>query len=128
MPRTTEAEVREVIQSNSELNVGPFITHANVWVDRINTNATNASISVTTAELTTIETYLAAHLYAIFDTQYQEEEVDDASYISMGKTEMGFDYTPWGQMAKMLDPTGTLSGSGNAIVTGFWLGKEDVAD
>lgn len=123
MPRTTETKVKAALGENNideDIDIYPHIVTAGVLVDRINTRATADSITITATELEVIETYLSAHFYALADPQYVEKQTGKASAVFMGKTDMGLDYTPWGQMAKMLDPTTTLS---SVTVGGYWLGK-----
>ena len=72
-----------------------------------------------------IETYLAAHFYALRDPQYMEKKTGDASAVFQGRTGMKLDSTLWGQTAITLDLTGFLAsvnrGIHKASIT--WLGK-----
>lgn len=123
MPRTTEYEVRSVIETDEKISVAQFIKTAGVFTDRVSTKATDMGITVTAAELTAIETYLAAHFYALRDPQYQSKSTGKSQATFQGKTEMGLNLTWWGQQAIALDPTGTLDAdSFEAGLT--WLGTE----
>jgi len=119
--RTEECEVREVIDVDPDASVTIHIKNANIVVDKISSNATTLGITITANELKLIETYLAAHFYALFDQQPSEEQVGPRSRTKyQGKTAMAYDSTLWGQLAKELDPTNTLGSQVNVSVN--WLG------
>lgn len=125
--RTTQEEVRSVlgIASDSDIAMYPFINTATNIVSRISTNATASSITISSSELQKIEAYLAAHFYALAYPQSVENQAGKSRAKYMGKTDMGFDYTSWGQMAKAMDVTGTLSGMDDGVlVGGHWLGTD----
>ncbi len=104
--RTTQEEVRTIIETDSDLNIAPFLDAANALVDYIVTQDSAGILSAKLKEQ--IEKWLAAHFYAIRDLQYKEKKTGDASAIFQGRTGMGFDASLWGQQAKALDITGTL--------------------
>lgn len=118
--RTTEPEVRGIIATDLELSIEPFIEAAAVLVDRVETLDTGSIL--TTANLVQIETYLAAHFYALRDQLFSEKKTGDASAVFQGKTEMGLDFTSYGQMAKVLDVTGALASFGKKILQVIWAG------
>lgn len=124
--RTTEDEVRAVLDTDPTINVQSYISNASVIVDDIATRATTMSLTVTSARFKLIETYLAAHLYALFDPQYQEKETGKASATFQGHTGKGYELTWWGQMAISFDPTGMLRDESEGVATpdGNWLGTE----
>ncbi len=64
---------------------------------------------VTSAVRDSIKTWLAAHFTAIRDSETKEESADGIRTVFRGKTEMGLDFTSYGQQAQILDPTGKLS-------------------
>ena len=64
---------------------------------------------VTTAVRDDIKVWLAAHFCAIRDPETKEESADGIRTVFRGKTEIGLDFTSYGQQAQMLDPTGKLS-------------------
>lgn len=119
--RTTEPEVRGVVDSDSTISVEPFIKAANALTDHVSSKDTAGIL--TTALLAEIEKYLAAHFYAIRDPQYQAKRTERASAEFQGKTGMGLDLTHWGQQAKLLDVTGTLAALDKGKRAGVaWLG------
>jgi len=126
MPRTTEDKVREVIDTDPDINVIPMMTFAGTLTDRVSTCATAKGVTLTAAELVLIETYLAAHLYALNDQQAIEKTANRSEVKYMGKTGMRLESTYWGQTAMIMDHSGCLSdmNSGNKFVTGSWLGTE----
>lgn len=134
MARTTEAEVRAVIETDPDISIDPFISHAGVLTDRMEINATEKGYTLTAAELALVETYLAAHFYALRDRQAETEREGRSSVKYMGKLGYGLEATPWGQQALTIDYTGSLakqtgsSNTGNSNSVGLvWLGEEDDA-
>lgn len=117
--RTEECKVREIIDTDPDLDILPFITYANTMTDKIATRATDMAITVTAAELLLIETYIAAHFYALKDPQYIEKQTGKARAVFQGQTGMALNSTFWGQMALAMDPTGVLGGN---QAYGAWLG------
>jgi len=123
--RTTAAEVRAVLpqEVSSDASMTAFIAPATALVDYV---ASKDSSSVLTSELLKqIETYLAAHFYALSDPQYQSKSVGKSSGVFQGQTGKRFDSTFWGQTAVAMDVTGCLDklNSGAKQVGGVWLGK-----
>lgn len=53
--------------------------------------------------------YLSAHFTALKDQQIEQSRVLDSSYQYEGRTEMGFNFTRFGQTAMLLDTTNTLN-------------------
>lgn len=123
--RSTQERVREVIGTSTKIDVTPFLNIANRLVTYVVSLDSDGDL---TSELQEdVETYLAAHFYAIRDLQYSKKETGDANATFQGKTDMGLDSTLWGQMAKMIDVTGELArlGSRQKIKgTVTWLGKK----
>ncbi len=121
--RATDATVRAAIETQSSLGTGPFIRTANVLTNKIASKDSAGELG--DALLAEIETYLAAHFYALYDQQYSEKKTGDASGVYQGKTDMRLDSTIWGQTALMLDVTGYLKGmsEGKARVSLAWAGK-----
>ena len=123
MARTSDVKVRAVIETEAEHDLEQFITHANALVDRVNTCATGKSITLTSTELEIIETYLAAHFYALRYLQFSEKKTGRASVVIQGKTGMGLEATLWGQQALSLDPSGCLAEiTGGNMPTVHWAG------
>lgn len=107
MARTTEEEVRKIIDTDSGIGITPFLDVANVLTDQVSAEDDNGLLN--DSLLLQIEKWLAAHFYAIRDPQYASKRTEKAEAIFQGKTEMGLDSTYWGQMAKRLDVTGYLA-------------------
>jgi len=120
MARTTVAKVRLVIDTDTDIpdaTIDQHITTANVITNNLLDQDTANLLNSST--LTEIETYLAAHFYALRDLQYQQKKTGDASATFQGKTDMGFNATLWGQQAMALDITNNLNSSRAQLV---WLG------
>ena len=116
MARVTDAEVKEIIDTSLS-DLSPFITVASQQVDRI------ADLNLLGSdELKEIERWLAAHFVAIRDKRTAKDNVGDSSHTYEGKTGMGLDFTRYGQMAKLLDTTGTLAKIGMRKAALTYLG------
>lgn len=103
MARTNDALVKEVIDVDDTIWSSQFVSIASDMVaDRLEGKGISEAI------LTHIETYLAAHFYALRDPQYESKRTDRAQAKFQGRTGMGLDGTWWGRAAKDLDPTGSL--------------------
>lgn len=122
MARTNEDAVRERIDNDPGLPILHHITDASVIVDDIVTTASDLGITITAAKLKLIETYLAAHFYALVDLQPMEEQTGRGRIVYEGKTGKYFELTRHGQMAIAMDPTNTLSSGPHVGVT--WAGTE----
>lgn len=122
--RVGELEVRAIIDTTATIDVTPFIEAASILVDQVNTCALARGVTLSGAQLKKIEAYLAAHLYAFRDPQYQSKSTERASATFYGQTGMALDFTPWGQMAKVLDTSGCLAAmASSARASAVWLGK-----
>lgn len=123
--RADDAGVRLIIDTLSTIDTAQFITPANVLTDRVATKDTAGILS--SAALTQIETWLAAHFYATRDQQYSEKKTGDASAkFQIGIPREGglLDGTEWGRNAMALDFTGCLrSINKGGKVSMDWLGK-----
>jgi hypothetical protein len=125
--RTTAQAVKGVLlrgyntRDNPSLN--PFIEMASAVTDTLRTRAAAAGTSITYANLELIERNLAAHFYAMSDRGFSSEGTEGANTSYDGQTARNLDFTPHGQRARMLDPTGMLQGivSGRVASIG-WLG------
>ena len=104
--RTTEQDVRAIIDTDASLSIAPFIDAATSLTDYVSSKDSDSLLSSTTLEQ--IEKWLAAHFYAHRDQQYATKKTGQASATFQGKTDMGLNSTQWGQTAKTLDVTGTL--------------------
>lgn len=129
MPRTTEDLVRGIIDNSAAIDVTPFITAANLLVDKI---AQNDSLSLLVAnDLKAIETWLAAHFYAHRDQLLTSKSTSGASGSFQGQTGMHFESTTYGQTAMLIDVTGYLAKLQQQARTGrqgirmLWLGSTE---
>ncbi len=118
--RVTEEDVRGIIETDGNISLAPFLNSATALTDYISSEDSDGVLSA--ALLIEIEKNLAAHSYALRDPQYLAKKTGDASAKFQGETGMGLDYTPWGQMAKQLDVSGTLSTLGKKKPGMAWLG------
>lgn len=102
----------------------PYIDAATLVVDRVASCAARRSRTLSTDELLKIETWLAAHFYAMSDQTYSSKSTSGASGSFHGQTGMNLDATKYGQTAKTLDYSGCLTAIDKRAFAGFtWLGK-----
>lgn len=95
-------EIFDTEMTNDELHTA--INIANRFV-----TANLGSTGLAAATLTDIETFLAAHFASLKDPRAKSENIaGEYSYTVQGETGKNLDATYYGQMAKMLDTTGTL--------------------
>lgn len=127
MPRTNAALVREIIEVEDGVSLSPFISAANILV----TAKCAVHASYTALELMTIETWLAAHFYTVYDPRTVQEQARSVQATYQSKVDLGLDTSHYGQMAKRLDYKGGLAAMDNSLeeivsrTVGLkWLGKE----
>lgn len=119
--RTTHAQVADIYDADTEIaNFEPFITTANILV-----TTRLGSSGLTADHLAQIETYLAAHFAAIKEKEVKTEQLGDGNATYAGKTNMGLDYTSYGQQAKVIDTTGLLSKLGTTGTLLEFIGDTD---
>jgi len=115
MARTDSDEVIALLTPGKDYDtvstpsLTPFINAATAMVDRVATCATTRGITLTDAELTIVEAWLAAHLYCMSDQTYASKSTGGASGSFHGQTGMNIDATKYGQTAQDLDHSGCLS-------------------
>lgn len=122
--RTTNTDVRSVIDTDPAIDLQIFINTAYSIVDHIVSNDSSGILSDNIARA--IETYLAAHFYALRDQQFESKTTGDASAkFQTGNKGKGFLATDWGSQAVALDLTGQLAEIAEGVFhTEFiWLGK-----
>jgi hypothetical protein len=109
--RTTEELVDGVLGGDRDdsIDVTPFIEAASSLVDEV-----CVPLTYSDAQLLKIETWLSAHFYCVFDPRTTLEHAGDVRVFYEGKAEMAFDFTRYGQMAKLLDYKGGLAALQNA--------------
>jgi hypothetical protein len=133
--RTTDTAVKAVMAPGGDYDLRrgpslvPFTTAANSIVNRLVAAATDNETPIADADAALVETWLAAHVYCQSDRLKASKSTAGASASYNWKGEMGLTSTPYGVMAKNLDPSGLLEyvmdqSQGNAV-EGFWLGTPD---
>ena len=129
--RTTDAEVRAVIETEDDHDLYPFMLNSNVLIDRVQTKSTANNTPLTANELKVLETYVAAHLYFLRYPKVAElNQGKIKAKFQVGQLGKGLEASYWGQYALSLDHSGTLAavtGSSNAgvqHVEASWLGTE----
>jgi hypothetical protein len=131
MARTTADVVKSILMSDygpktdgTLPDLTPFIRTASIMVDRVATCATARAVTLSSAELLEMESWLAAHFYSVSDRPYESTMTDRAQAKFQGKTAMGLDSSHYGQTAKSLDVSGCLESlSKQRFATATWIGK-----
>ena len=118
MARTTEEEVRAVIDTDSSIDVLLFIEAATAITDKVEACAEDRDRDLTSSQLKLIETYLAAHFYAARDPEYKSKRTERAAASFFGKDDK------WLELAKLIDTSGCLDAMGRgSMAQMYWLGK-----
>ena len=105
--RVTDPEVKQII--NTDITTDPFITTANVLVNKIEANGISDS-----GHLKEIERWLAAHFVAVRDNRaaglsdFSVGDADEKYLKSSFALTKGLGSTYYGQQAVALDTSGTL--------------------
>lgn len=122
MARTSSTLVGQIIEVDSSISLDPFIKAATVLVDQVAASSSAPSVAV----LKQIETWVAAHFYAMRDpgASPSSEQVDGIRVTYQGRSGLGLESTRYGQMAITLDPTGVLRNlyKGSVSVGVQWMG------
>jgi len=121
--RVEEGEVRAIIETDENVSLAPFIAAASAIVDDLSGEDSDGDLS--SAMLTQIEKFLAAHLYEHLDSLPSEENTGAAKAVYQGQFGMGLKSTKYGQTALLMDKTGYLAAlnSGKRRKLGVsWLG------
>ena len=103
MPRVTDTEVFAIIDTTLT-DIDVFINTANMMV-----TSWLETAGLTDEVLKEIERYLAAHVLSVQDQRVKSVGVDVLSESYQGQWGMGLNGTSYGQMAILLDTSGTLS-------------------
>lgn len=130
MARTSDAEVRAVLDERPTKPTTQFISQATKLVDWLERECAPFS-TLTEGQKRDVETNLAAHFWARRDKQYSTESDAGASgSYQGGQIGKYFEGTFWGQQAIELDPSGCLAKLQQELVAGMkqkatmnWLGK-----
>lgn len=105
MPRTNKSDVKDIVDTElNDSSIDAWIEMANDLADDISVNG-----SINTNRLTRIEKLLSAHFIRLQEPGVETESVKDASFDFTGDFGMDLNMTRYGQAAKRLDTTGTLS-------------------
>lgn len=100
------------------------IPAANALVTRLNASATADGYTLSSTELSLIETELACHFYCVSDRVYTSKSTLGASGSFAGQYGKKLEATPYGQSASSLDPSGWLQAlMNNAVLDCQWMGK-----
>ena len=121
--RTNKDKVEKLLARNydSSIDLGQFIRHASAIVARVITCAATKSVTLTSLELETIETYLAAYFYTKSDPLYTSKSTGGAS----GSYFRG-QIDPFLEAAQQLDPSGCVKAiMAQNRVDLVWLGKPE---
>lgn len=125
MARITPDDVKSIIQVDERIKLTGFIETASALINRVKTCAASRRVSLSEDELRLLEMWVAAHLYAIRDQQYQSKNTGKAGATFQGQTGMRLESTYYGQTALTLDASGCLQTQSKATVVQFgWLGEE----
>jgi len=126
MARVSADDVKKILLLDYDTarspDLAPFIARADRMVDRVVACAIENEDPMSDDEAADISAYLAAHLYCVSDRIYTSRSTDNASGSVAGSYGMGLDSTPYGQQAKMIDPSNCLSRNTGQKVGGFWAG------
>jgi hypothetical protein len=113
--RTNAILVGQIIKVKAGTDLTPFIDAANHLVDAVCLVVPVGGITYTEDQLTRIETWLAAHHYAILDPRSERERISTLTKQIETKVDLGLDVTRYGQMAMRLDVNGGLAAMNNAM-------------
>jgi len=105
--RTTIQAVRDIIGTDEDLSITPFIRTANILTNWLDGQDTDNELDDDT--LTEIETWLAAHFYAHRDQLLASANTGASGGSFQGDTGKNLDSTLYGQTAMLLDTTGNLT-------------------
>lgn len=128
MPRTTPARVGTLValDETSWPDLDTHIQSANVLVTKV---CVSAADPLDDAHLALVETWLAAHFYAVTDPQSTYEQAGSVSIKYEGTVDLNLNLTRFGQQAMLLDTTGGLAFWNKRMLTGMtgkarfqWLG------
>ena len=125
--RTTSAAVIEIIETDVDISLTPFIEAANALVTELCGDV--AAYDDTRLEL--IERWLSAHFYTVRDPRTTTESVRNVAETFQHREDLGFDTSHYGQMAMRLDTNGGLAAlnlrikKGGGKVSVDYLGTEN---
>ena len=124
MARSTAVLIGAIIEVDSDIGLDPFINAASMLVTSV-----LAGVDTSESDLTQIETWLAAHYYAIRAPRSSSEKAGPVAESFDVKIDLGLNQTRYGQMALSLDVTGKLAYHNRKTTEGLgstpsltWLG------
>ena len=121
--RTTAEKVEEIIETEEDISLDPFIEVASSLVDELDEKRAPGYHSDERLEL--IERWLSAHFYAIRDPRRQQEQAGSVQETFAIRVALRLDQTPYGQQAIVLDTSGTLARMNKGFTArpgSVWLG------
>ena len=113
MARTTDALVSGIIAVKATIPLTPFIDVANNMVTDVCLDS-----GYTDAKLTLIETWLAAHFYAVRDPRVDMEKAGSVSQKFQYEVDLNLAVTVYGQQAMVIDSDGNLAKVNKQATTG----------
>ncbi len=102
-----EAGIRALIDTDIA-DLDPFIDCTNVLVGPDGCDLASKGLEAET--ICCISVYLAAHLVTVSDPRVASSRASGHAVTFEGMTKLGLESSKFGQMAKLLDPTGCLAG------------------
>lgn len=101
MIRTTTDLVAGIIDLDVSIPLDPFIQAANLLVDKITPDLGDTTMEV-------VERWLSAHFYCMRDPRRTSEKAGSVAASYQSKVDLNLYLSHYGQMAMVLDTTGTL--------------------
>lgn len=120
--RTTPSAVSEIIETDVDISLTPFIETASALVDEI-----CVPLGYDDARLELIERWLSAHFYAVRDMRLSGEGVGPIQANYQYRVDLRLQVTIYGQQALILDTKGGLKTLNKDKVGGFkffWAGVD----
>lgn len=109
--RVTAAEVQVIVETIAGADLNPYIDAANELVTEL---CEAPAYGYSNSRLKTIELWLSAHFYCIFDPRKRDEMAGPVREVIEGKVGLHLDVTRYGQQAMILDTAGGLAAWNNA--------------
>ena len=104
--RTTAEQVSAIVEVDTSISLTPFIEVASALVDEV---CATVEAGYADARLELIERWLSAHFICIRDPQASSEKAGSVGQSLQNKVDLHFNQTRYGQMALLLDTSGTLA-------------------
>jgi len=104
MARTTEEQVKLIIEEDPSFTIPPFIDTANIMVDDL--VASGLADDYPVAKLEMIERWLSAHFYAIAVPRAASEKAAVVAQSNQYKLDLNLAVTMYGQQVLAIDNSG----------------------